>query len=52
MADCVYCGEWTGDHVQDPYESCGARKCERFIRDEIEAEKDRAHEEVEERFRW
>ena len=48
MADCVYCGEHTGEHAQLSDDTCGAAECERYIREQQQAEREEAHRRLDE----
>ncbi len=52
MANCVYCGEFTGDHKSDRDECCGKRECARYIQDGIEAEREERHRAIDEEYNW
>jgi len=48
MANCVYCGVWTGEGKSDHRESCGAPECERYIREQDALEREEAHRRLDE----
>lgn len=48
MQHCAYCGSEIGVYVKyynDP-DTCGATECERYVREEAQAARDEAHEQL------
>jgi hypothetical protein len=50
---CAYCGESLGVYADyDRYDTCGARECERNVRDEIREDRMDAHERLDQEMGW
>ncbi len=50
---CCYCGESMGAYADyDRMDTCGERECERFVREEMAAEREDAHNDLDERMGW
>ena len=50
---CAYCGESLGAYADyDCYDTCGARECNRAERDEMRADREDAHHDLDERMGW
>jgi len=51
---CAFCGADMGawDRFCDINDTCGARECERYARDSILAERDEAHQRLDEDMGW
>ena len=49
---CAYCGEdmgeWTKYSQRD--DTCGARECERYMRESYEAEREERHRQIDEEY--
>lgn len=55
MHFCFNCGAELGilpDRLYDRTDTCGARECEREARDQDAEERERAHEDLDERMGW
>ena len=51
---CYYCGEDIGlwDRFSDRLDTCGAQECEREARDQMQAEREEAHEQLDRDMGW
>lgn len=53
MRHCAYCGDEMGcydDYHRD--DTCGRQECERWAREELQAEREDAHEELDRDMGW
>ena len=53
-AHCYYCGEDIGpkDRFSDRFDTCGRQECERDVRDQMQAEREAAHEQLDRDMGW
>ncbi len=53
MRHCCYCGDELGVYADyDRHDTCGKQECERAVRDEVAAERDEAHEQLDRDMGW